>query len=143
MTSWLRQYCIYVTDIEATISFYETLGLTCTSRTEIAKGLKEAMIENPEKGAWMQLAQNADIKPPIDMGSAMWKLYIYTDDCQGIYDAAIAAGYKSVSPPVTLDRWPTTIAFIEDPDGYQVELVQRNEPAVAGSAGGSARDQNA
>jgi hypothetical protein len=25
-----------------------------------------------------------------------------------------------------LDRWPVTIAFVGDPDGYQVELVQRH-----------------
>jgi hypothetical protein len=77
------------------------------------------------------------------MGSAMWKLYVYTDDCRGVYYAAVAAGSKSVQAPLTLERWPTIIAFVEDPDGYQVELVQRHEPAVAGSAGGSARDQNA
>jgi lactoylglutathione lyase len=25
------------------------------------------------------------------------------------------------------DRWPVTVAFVEDPDGYTVELVQRHE----------------
>jgi lactoylglutathione lyase len=29
--------------------------------------------------------------------------------------------------PMRLDRWPVTIAFVADPDGYQVELVQRHE----------------
>jgi hypothetical protein len=26
-----------------------------------------------------------------------------------------------------LDRWPVSVAFVGDPDGYQVELVQRHE----------------
>ena len=36
MTSWFRQFCIYVSDIEATIRFYETLGfeLIDTDRCE-------------------------------------------------------------------------------------------------------------
>jgi catechol 2,3-dioxygenase-like lactoylglutathione lyase family enzyme len=141
MASWLRQYCIWVTDIEETIKFYETIGLECTARTEITADVKEAMIENPERGAWIQLAQNTKQEGPIHMGTSTWKLYVYTDDIQGIYDAAMAAGYKSVSEPAKAQRWPTTIAFIEDPDGYQVELVQRDEPAQVGGAGGSPRDQ--
>ena len=82
MVSWFRQFCIHVSDIDATIKFYETLGLECTSRTKITDDIDEAVIENPERGAWIQLAQNKTITPPIDMGTAMWKLYVYTDDCQ-------------------------------------------------------------
>jgi lactoylglutathione lyase len=108
---------------------------------QITEDIKEAMIENPERGAWIQLAQNMKQEGPIDMGTSMWKLYVYTDDIVGLYDAAIAAGYRSVSEPVKAKRWPTTIAFIEDPDGYQVGLVQRDEPAQVGGVGGSPRDQ--
>ena len=141
MTSWLRQFCIHVSDIEATIKFYELLGLECTSRTKITEDIDEAVVENPERGAWLQLATNKTIKPPIDMGTAMWKLYVYTDDCKGLYDKAIAAGYESVKPPIKGDRWPTTIAFIKDPDGYLVELAQRDEKPTGRNAGGSPRDQ--
>ena len=38
----------------------------------------------------MQLAQHLDHDGPIDMGTAMWKLYVNTDDCAAFYDAAIA-----------------------------------------------------
>jgi lactoylglutathione lyase len=142
MTSWVRQFCIYVKDLDRTIKFYETLGLSCTSRTKITDHITEAMLENPDKGGWIQLAQNTAHEGPIDMGTSVWKLYIYTDDCQGLYDKAMAAGYKSVSKPSRLDRWPVTMAYIEDPDGYVIELIERHEPAAAGGAGGSARDQN-
>ncbi|MCU1353014.1 MAG: Glyoxalase/bleomycin resistance protein/dioxygenase [Acidimicrobiales bacterium] len=120
---WLGQYCLNVTDIEATIAFYELLGLTCTSRTEIAHA-HEAILERPGVGSKLQLAQQHDQDGPIRLGS-MWKLYVDTDDCQGLYDAAIAAGHGSVMAPMRLDRWPVTIAFVADPDGYQVELVER------------------
>jgi len=142
MTSWVRQFCIYVKDLDRTIKFYETLGLTCTSRTKITEDITEAMLENPDKGGWIQLAQNTAHPGPIDMGTSVWKLYIYTDDCQGLYDSAMAAGYKSVAKPSRLDRWPVTMAYIEDPDGYLIELIERHEPAGPGGAGGSARDQN-
>jgi lactoylglutathione lyase len=142
MTSWLRQYCIYVTDLDRTVRFYETIGLKCTSRTVITEDIEEAILENPDKGGWVQLATNpkATGGRPVDMGTAMWKLYIYTDDCQGVYDAAMAAGYSSISAPASgAPRWPSTIAFVSDPDGYQVELVQKHE--VQEGIGGSPRDQ--
>jgi lactoylglutathione lyase len=141
MTSWLRQFCIYVSDIDATIKFYETIGLEVTSRTVITEDIIEAVVENPEKGAWLQLAQNKQIKPPIDMGTAMWKLYVYTDDCQGMYDRAMAAGYKSMREPFSSDRWPVTMAFIYDPDNYIIELLQRDVTPTERNAGGSVRDQ--
>jgi lactoylglutathione lyase len=121
---WLGQCCLNVTDIEATIAFYELLGLTCTSRTDIAEA-QEAIVENPVAGGKLQLAQQRAQDGPLRMGS-MWKLYVTTDDCEGLHQRAVDAGHPSLVPPMRLDRWPVTIAFVGDPDGYQVELVQRH-----------------
>ncbi|MGZ8753035.1 MAG: VOC family protein [Acidimicrobiia bacterium] len=123
---WLGQYCINVTDLDATVRFYETLGLECTSRTEIDHAW-EAIVESPGKGSKLQLAQQKDQDGPIDMGTAFWKLYVNTDDADDAYRAAIDAGSTSVMEPMRLDRWPVTVGFVADPDGYQVELVQRHE----------------
>jgi lactoylglutathione lyase len=123
--SWLGQYCLNVTDIERTIGFYELLGLTCTSRTEIPHA-HEAILEQPGRGSKLQLAQQADQDGPVEMGS-MWKLYVDTDDCDALHARAVEAGHASVLAPMRLDRWPVTVAFVADPDGYQVELVQRDD----------------
>ncbi len=125
MTSWLGQYCINVTDLDRTVAFYEALGLECTSRTEIDHAY-EAIIEQPGKGSKMQLAQQKHQDGPIDMGSAMWKLYVNTDDIATVYQAALDAGATTISAPERMERWPVTIAFVADPDGYQVELVERH-----------------
>ena len=123
--AWLNQYCVYVSDLERTIAFYETLGLECTSRTDIPAH-KEAILENTDRGGKIQLAKQLENDAPIAMGTAMWKLYVNTDDCEGLHAKAVAAGHPSLVPPMRLDRWPVTIAFVGDPDGYQVELVQRH-----------------
>jgi predicted enzyme related to lactoylglutathione lyase len=125
MGVWLGQYCINVSDLDATVAFYETLGLTCTSRTEIAEA-HEAIIEQPGTGSKLQLAQHKDHQGPIDMGNAFWKLYVNTDDIDTLHRAAVDAGYTSVMAPTRLEQWPVTIGFLADPDGYQVELVQRH-----------------
>jgi predicted enzyme related to lactoylglutathione lyase len=123
--AWLGQYCINVTDLDTTVAFYETLGLTCTSRTDIA-GAKEAILEHPDKGGKVQLAQQDDQDGPITMGTAFWKLYVNTDDIAGTYAAALTAGHGSLMAPTGMERWPVTIGFVADPDGYQVELVERH-----------------
>jgi catechol 2,3-dioxygenase-like lactoylglutathione lyase family enzyme len=123
--AWLGQYCINVSDLDRAVAFYETLGLTCTSRTEIPQAT-EAIVERPGKGSKLQLAQQKEQDGPIRMGSAMWKLYVYTDDIASLYVTAMDAGFASVMEPKALDRWPVTVGFIADPDGYQVELVERH-----------------
>jgi catechol 2,3-dioxygenase-like lactoylglutathione lyase family enzyme len=126
VTTWLGQYCINVTELDRSVAFYEALGLECTSRTEIPEAL-EAIVENRDKGSKLQLAQQRHQEGPIDMGSAFWKLYVNTEDIDATYRDAIEAGATAISEPQDLDRWPVSIAFVADPDGYEVELVQRRQ----------------
>src|SRR5262249_34897346 len=126
MDAWLGQYCINVSDLDATVKFYETLGLTNTSRTDIPNA-REAIVEDGGgKGGKVQLAQQHDHTGPIDHGNAFWKLYINTNDIDRLYRAAIDAGYESTMEPMRMEQWPTTVAFVNDPDGYNVEFVQRH-----------------
>jgi catechol 2,3-dioxygenase-like lactoylglutathione lyase family enzyme len=127
MVTWLGQYCINVMDLDRSVSFYEALGLECTSRTEIPDAF-EAIVENRDRGSKLQLAQQKRHDGEIDMGSAFWKLYVNTDDIEATYQSALAAGATVISGPQALERWPVTVAFVGDPDGYQVELVQRHAP---------------
>ena len=132
MVSILSQYCINVSDLERAIEFWDgVVGIPLQSRTDIPN-VKEAVLQSPAGGSRMQLAQHLDRTGPIDMGTAMWKLYVNTDDCVALYDKAIAAGCESVSPPSRLDRWPVTMAYIKDFDGYLVEFVEYHEGTPPG-----------
>jgi lactoylglutathione lyase len=128
----LGQYCINVTDLERSVAFWEgVVGIPVQSRTEIPKAL-EAVLQAPQGGSRMQLAQHLDHEGPIDMGSAMWKIYVNTDDVQALYEKVIAAGCESVSEPARLDRWPVTVAFVKDLDGYLLELIEYHEGTPPG-----------
>jgi len=132
VVSILSQYCINVRDLERGIEFWHGVcGLPVISRTDIP-GAKEAILQSPHGGSRLQLAQHLDREGPIDMGTAMWKLYVNTDDCGALYERAIAAGCESVTPPAHLDRWPVTIAFVKDFDGYLIEIVEYDEAPPAG-----------
>jgi lactoylglutathione lyase len=120
------QVCINVTDIEKSIEFWDgVLGIPLQGRTEIPNVL-EAVLQAPEGGSRIQLAQHLDHVGPIDMGSAMWKLYINTSDIEALYKKCIDYGCESVMVPTVLERWPVTVAFIKDRDGYLIELIENH-----------------
>jgi len=125
-TAILGQYCIYVSDIERAISFWEgAVGIPVVSRTDLGEArILEAILQSPHGGSRMQLAQKLDDPTPIDLGNALWKIYVNTDDCQALHDRAVASGCVTVMAPTKLDRWPVTMAYVTDPDGYLLEFVE-------------------
>jgi lactoylglutathione lyase len=132
VVSILSQYCINVRDLDRAIEFWNGVcGLPVVSRTDIEVA-KEAVLQSPHGGSRMQLAQQLDNDAPIEMGTAMWKLYVNTDDVRALYEKAIAAGCESVMEPQRLDRWPVQVAFVKDFDGYLVEFVEYDDAPPAG-----------
>jgi lactoylglutathione lyase len=128
----LGQFCINVVDLERSVEFWNgVIGLPVRSRTEIPQAW-EVVLQADEGGSRIQLAQQKDQQGPIDMGTAMWKLYVNTDDCQAIYDKCVAAGCESVMAPTLLDRWPVTVAFVKDFDGYLIELIEHHQGTAPG-----------
>lgn len=126
MSVWFRQICIRVSDLDRSMEFYRCLGFECTSLNRINETLEEAILENPERGGWLQLAQDTAIPNPINLGDAVFKIYVYTDDCEAAWKRAMSAGYTADGPPRQLGRWPYTVCYFKDPDGYTVELVQND-----------------
>lgn len=121
------QYCIYVSDIEASIRFYtELIGLVLQGRTEI-DDVHEAHLAAAEGGGRLQLAQRYRGGGAIEHGFALWKTYMNVDDCEAVHARVVAAGFRSTMSPTRLERWPVTVAFVEDPDGYTIELLQRHD----------------
>ena len=127
------QYCINVSDLDKSVHFYETvLGLTITHRVE-EKAFREVILAG-ESGNRIQLAYQKSHTGPIEHGNGFWKLYLQTDDCKGLYKRCIDAGAESVTEPVALEHWPVIAAFVKDPDGYLVEILETHgeSPAVSG-----------
>jgi len=121
------QFCIYVSDIERSIAFYtDIIGLKLQGRTEI-DDVHEAHLAADDGGGRLQLAERYNGAHPIDHGFALWKFYLRVDDCEATHDNAVDAGFESTMAPTRLDRWPVTVAFVNDPDGYNIELIQYHD----------------
>jgi lactoylglutathione lyase len=126
MATRVGQYCINVSDLERSERFYtDIIGLKVQSRTQIPN-VNEVVLAADDGGGRLQLAQHLDRDGEIDHGNALWKIYMVVDDCVATHDKAVAAGFESTMAPERLDRWPVTVAFIVDPDGYSIELLQNH-----------------
>lgn len=134
MGTWVGQYCLNVEDLERSVAWWSAIGLQNTSRTEIPDAL-EAIMQNPAAGGLFQIAQQKSQQGPVDLGNALWKVYVNTPDIADTFKRAVAAGAEIVSEPERLGRWPVTIAFVRDPDGRLVEFVER-DPWPEGSPTG-------
>ena len=124
MATTVGQYCIYVDDIARSERFYtEIIGLKVQSRTEIPD-VHEIVLAADQGGGRLQLAERYEGRQPVDHGFALWKIYMNVDDCVDVHRRAVEAGYTSTMDPQRLERWPVTVGFILDPDGYSIELIQ-------------------
>ena len=114
-----------MSDLERSLSFYEkVLGLEVTHRIELP--LVSEVVPAGADGKRIQLAWQHDQAAAIEHGNGFWKFYVNTDDCQALYKRAIDAGSESVFEPRRLEGWPVTAAFIKDPDGCQIEILQHH-----------------
>lgn len=124
MANRVGQFCISVSDLERSTAFYrDVLGLLEQQRISIP-GAEEVILGTNDSDGKIQLAQREDVSGPIDHGNALWKLYLYCDDIETVCRGVENFGCEVVSAPQRLEAWSVIVAFITDPDGYSIEVVQ-------------------
>jgi lactoylglutathione lyase len=120
---------IRVFDLEKSIDFYtKQLGMTLSRRSDNETGRYTVAFVGygDEKDATVvELTHNWDRKEPYDLGTAFGHLAIGVDDIYGACEKLVATGVKVPRPPGPVKGGTTVIAFIEDPDGYKIELIDR------------------
>lgn len=118
-----------VKDLDASVAFYtKLLGMKELRRRDVPDGkytLAFVGYGDESSEAVIELTHNWDHAGPYDMGTGFGHLAVGLPD---VYKAC--ADLKAAGGKVTREAGPvkfgtTVIAFVEDPDGYKVELVQR------------------
>jgi lactoylglutathione lyase len=78
----------------------------------------------------LELTHNWDTDR-YELGSAYGHIAIGVQDIVATCDAIAAAGGRVVRPPGPVKHGTTVIAFVEDPDGYRIELIEISSRAQA------------
>jgi lactoylglutathione lyase len=72
----------------------------------------------------VELTHNWEQPTPYDLGSGFGHLALGVKDIYGTCDSLRGKGVRIVREPGPMKHGKTVIAFIEDPDGYKVELIE-------------------
>ncbi|NVJ90301.1 MAG: lactoylglutathione lyase [Methylocystaceae bacterium] len=120
---------IRVFDLDKSISFYtEILGMKVLRKNDFPDGkftLAFVGYGEEKDNTVIELTHNWDQAEPYDIGNGFGHLALGVPDIYKTCDDLRAVGAKIVREPGPMKHGTTVIAFIEDPDGYKIELIER------------------
>ena len=120
---------IRVHDLEASIGFYALLGMRELRRTEVPAGKYTLAFigyeDNAHGQAEIELTHNWEQAEAYDVGTGFGHLAVGVPDVAAACEAVRAGGGKVAREAGPEKHGTTVIAFVEDPDGYKIELIER------------------
>lgn len=117
-----------VGNLERSLSFYqEVLGMRLLRRQDYPEGrftLAFVGYGAEADHTVLELTHNWDTDS-YELGSAFGHIAIGVEDAYQACDAVRAKGGKVVREAGPMKHGTTVIAFVEDPDGYKIEFIQK------------------
>jgi len=117
-----------VVDLDQSIVFYtEVLGMKLLRRKDYPEGkftLAFVGYVDEEHGTVIELTHNWDVEK-YQLGDAFGHIAIEVEDAYAACDKINQCGGNVVRPAGPMKHGSTVIAFVEDPDNYRIELIQK------------------
>ena len=121
---------IRVKDLDRSIDFYtRLLGMNLIRKNDYPGGkfsLAFVGYGDEASGTVVELTHNWDQEENYDLGNGFGHLAIAVKDAYAACDKLEAEGVNVPRPAGPMKGGTTVIAFVDDPDGYKIELVQRS-----------------
>ncbi len=125
---------IRVGDLQRSIDFYtQVLGMRLLRKSDYPSGrFTNAFVgyDDESRAAVLELTHNWDTTS-YDMGSGFGHVAVEVEDACQACDEVRKRGGKVSREPGPMKHGTTVIAFVEDPDGYKIEFVQRKVAPAA------------
>jgi lactoylglutathione lyase len=117
-----------VTNLEKSLAFYtDVLGMKLLRRKDYPAGkftLAFIGYQDEADGAAIELTYNWDVAA-YDLGTAYGHIAIEVDDAYKACESVKLKGGKVIREAGPMQGSTTILAFIEDPDGYKIEFIQK------------------
>lgn len=117
-----------VGDLDKSLDFYtQVLGMKLLRRKDYPDGkftLAFVGYQDEANGTVLELTHNWDTKE-YDLGQGFGHIAIEVDDAYQACTETKKRGGKVVREAGPMKHGATVIAFIEDPDGYKIEFIQK------------------
>lgn len=117
-----------VGNLDASLAFYtDVLGMRLLRRTDYPDGkftLAFIGYQDESEAAAIELTYNWGLEK-YDIGTGYGHIAIEVPDAYAACTAIKARGGKVTREAGPMKHGTTVIAFVEDPDGYKIELIQK------------------
>ena len=125
---------IRVRDLKTSLDFYtRLLGMKLLRQKDYPSGeftLVFVGYGDEASDAVIELTHNWGQTEPYDLGTGFGHLAIGVPDIHATCDRLAAEGVNIPRPPGPMKHGGSVIAFIEDPDGYKIELIEKKPEAA-------------
>ena len=119
-----------VGDLERSLKFYtEVLGMRLLRQKDYPEGkftLAFVGYQDEADGAVIELTYNYGVEK-YDLGNAYGHIALEVVDAAATCDLVRQRGGKVTREAGPMKHGTTVIAFVEDPDGYKIEFIQRKQ----------------
>lgn len=117
---------IRVKDIDASMKFYtELLGLQKTHEIKLEDCLLH-FLKGEDSDFEIELTENLETpKNGYENGSAFGHFAVETKDMDKFSEKVKEMGYSYLDEPFVMEEAQSKIAFIKDPDGNEIEIIEK------------------
>jgi lactoylglutathione lyase len=119
---------IRVKDLQASLHFYtKQLGMTLLRQSDYPEGkftLAFVGYGDESNHTVIELTYNWNQSEPYELGNAFGHIALGVPDIYATCAALEESGVVIARKPGQMKHGTTVIAFIEDPDGYKIELIE-------------------
>jgi lactoylglutathione lyase len=114
-----------VNDIERSVAFYQdALGLSVSRRHTSPRGAQLVFLATPHSDEEIELCQMPAGAAPVQVQADLTHLAFEVENLEAFAAELKAKGYELSDGP-TVTGSGSLIGFIDAPEGYEVELIQR------------------
>ena len=121
---------VRVRDLDASIAFYRLLGMDELRRREVPDGKYTLAFvgyaDNAHGQAEIELTYNWGEESGYEVGTGFGHFALGVPDVAAACEQVRRGGGKVTREAGPVQFGTTVIAFVEDPDGYKIELVQKS-----------------
>jgi catechol 2,3-dioxygenase-like lactoylglutathione lyase family enzyme len=122
------QVNLFCADVDRCLRFYKALGLDEAFRAPSGGPIEHVEVE--AAGIRIGLTSARVANDLVDLGvdaagSPSTEVVLWSEDTDGLYHRALAAGATSVVEPMDSPDRRLRYAWVRDPDGHQVKFVQK------------------
>ncbi len=120
---------VRVRNLDASIAFYKLLGMRELRRSDVPAGKYTLVFvgfdDNAHGQAEIELTYNYGDDDGYEVGTGFGHFAVGVPDVAAACEDIRKGGGKVTREAGPVKHGTTIIAFVEDPDGYKVELIQR------------------